>query len=325
MTDQPNPFSESNPYDANSMPANQLPATTSGAATASMILGILSFCFSILTGIPAIICGIIALMNISKSRGRLRGQGQAIAGIVCACLGCFAILPALLLPAIQAARESARRVQSMNNLKMVGLALHNHSDTYRVLPAANSLGHSMSADGVLPEGAEGLSWRVHLLPFMEGAYLYEQFHLDGPWDRPHNKNLIPQMPAIYQSSSFNLEPGMTPYVALLNPPGDDERRNTIFGDGRSRTGFAQIPDGLSNTIVVVEAHPDQAVVWTKPEDLVYDPNNPLAGLEGARPGGFNVLFMDASVQFISNDIDPQTFHAMVFRDDALLPNLYEPN
>jgi prepilin-type processing-associated H-X9-DG protein len=79
-------------------------------------------------------------------------------------------------------------------------------------------------------------------------------------------------------------------------------------------GFAQISDGTSNTIVLVEADADQAVEWTKPDDIEFDPNNPMAGFGKLRPGGCNAAFCDGHVQFISNDVDPQTLKALVTRN-----------
>ncbi|MGD0896729.1 MAG: DUF1559 domain-containing protein [Thermoguttaceae bacterium] len=73
----------------------------------------------------------------------------------------------------------------------------------------------------------------------------------------------------------------------------------------------EISDGASHTIAVVEANDDRAVPWTKPEDWNYDPDDPLAGLGNAHPGGFCVAFADGSVRFLSKSIDPEAFHAML--------------
>lgn len=72
-----------------------------------------------------------------------------------------------------------------------------------------------------------------------------------------------------------------------------------------------IKDGLSNTIMVVEADADRAVIWTKPEDWEYDPQRPLDGLGYAQSGGFHATFADGSVRFISKSVDPQVFRAML--------------
>lgn len=86
------------------------------------------------------------------------------------------VLVALLLPAVQAAREAARRTQCVNNLKQMGLALHNHHDTYNVLPSGGTIpwgGITMTPTGI-PEGADkqGAGWAFQILPFFEKANVY---------------------------------------------------------------------------------------------------------------------------------------------------------
>ena len=109
-------------------------------------------------------------------------------------------LTGIMLPAVQAARQAARRMQSSNNLKQIGLAFHNFHDAYRTLPAAA---------GLNDDGEPMLSWRVALLPFLEEAALYEEFHLDEPWDSEHNITLLERMPAVYRHPSRNTQPGYT--------------------------------------------------------------------------------------------------------------------
>ncbi len=78
----------------------------------------------------------------------------------------------------------------MNNLKYIGLAMHNYLD-------ANS--HFPPAASVDKAGKPLLSWRVMILPYIDQDQLYKQFHLDEPWDSEHNKKLIDKMPQIYAS------------------------------------------------------------------------------------------------------------------------------
>jgi len=88
------------------------------------------------------------------------------------------ILIALLLPAVQAAREAARRSQCTNNLKQLGLGLHNHHDTYNRFPpgAAND----QTPFGTLTTGAGyGSSWMVYILPFIEQKVLYDKWQFSG--------------------------------------------------------------------------------------------------------------------------------------------------
>lgn len=99
-----------------------------------------------------------------------------------------------IIDAIAQAREAARRSTCKNNLKMIGLAMHNHHSVHGQFPAAAS----MSTDG-----KPLLSWRVQLLPFLNAASLYNEFKLDEPWDSAHNKKLIAQMPAVFACPEEN--------------------------------------------------------------------------------------------------------------------------
>ena len=116
------------------------------------------------------------------------------------------ILVALLLPAVQAAREAARRTQAMNNLKQQVLAMHNYHDAKKSFPA-----HAICD----ANGKPLLSWRVQILPYLEQQALYNEFHLDEPWDSDHNKPLIARMPVVYDDPSYNIAPGKTAYLAVV--------------------------------------------------------------------------------------------------------------
>src|SRR6185437_7001956 len=114
------------------------------------------------------------------------------------------------------------------------------------------------------------SWRVAILPFIEEDALYKRFHLDEPWDSPHNRTLIPLMPKIFAS------PG--------DPPGQGKTRFQVLTAANNRAPFTTefrgawplgggVPfpvffaDGTSQTILVAEA--SRAVEWTKPEDIPF--------------------------------------------------------
>ena len=203
---------------------------------------------------------------------------------------------ALLLPAVQAAREAARRAQSTNNLKQLMLAMFNYHDARKAFPA-----QAIYSD----EGKPLLSWRVAILPYIEEQALYDQFHLDEPWDSEHNKQLIAKMPQVYlcPSSHLNQADGKTTYVA---PVGEE----LIFDGTKDGARLQRITDGTSKTIMLVDASDDAAVVWTKPDDLEYDAENPLKGLTGHHPGIFNAGIADGSVRAISLDIDLDTLRAL---------------
>jgi len=215
------------------------------------------------------------------------------------------VMVALLLPAVQAAREAARRVQGMNSLKSIALAMYNCHDATGRFPAAASF----DADG-----KPLLSWRVHILPYIEEEALYKEFHLDEPWDSEHNRKLIPRMPRTYASANNpEAAKGMTNYVVLV---GED----TVFGS-RTGTRFRDITDGTSNTLMTAEVANSKAVVWTKPDDLQVDPSKPLDGLTGLRPGGFNAGMCDGSVRFIAATIDLDLLRALLTKSGGEVVSL----
>lgn len=221
---------------------------------------------------------------------------------------------ALLLPAVQAARSAARRVQDANNLKQIGLAIHNFHDTYRALPGAYNVDAS---------GKPLLSWRVHILPFVEQEPLYRQFHLNEPWDSDHNKQLIARMPALYRSPNSVAEPGKTNYLGVSGAKGVIVAPTSPTSANQPPTGarFADILDGTSGTVMVLEVNDQRAVPWTKPDDFSGDDPEPLKGLLGLLPNGFQVLFADGSVRFLPATFAADQLKALLGRNDGILVNL----
>jgi len=186
------------------------------------------------------------------------------------------VLVALLLPAVQAAREAARRMQCSNNLKQIGLALHNYHDT-----------HSSFPPGALT--VNNLSWNVFVLPYIEQQALHDLFNFDlgsfnggglgeGPNKSVHALIRVDafQCPSATQQlathGSSTLSDGQQTYTShyfgVAGPGGVDPNGNLYdFDDqgageggfalegvlGRDRTvSIAHIRDGTSNTLAVGE-------------------------------------------------------------------------
>jgi hypothetical protein len=206
-------------------------------------------------------------------------------------------LLSLVTPPIEAARANAMRLQSTNNLKQIALAMHNYHAVNKHLPLPASLGK---------DGKPLLSWRVYMLPYLDQDTLFKQFHLDEPWDSPHNRTLIDKMPSTYRLPMSKTEKGRTNY---LLPVGG----GAAF-EADKPTTFKDIKDGTSNTIMVVEVDDEHAVIWTKPEDLSFDPKDPSKGLGRFFDGGFNATICDGSVRFISSSVDEKVLKAVFTRD-----------
>jgi uncharacterized protein (TIGR03067 family) len=175
--------------------------------------------------------------------------------------------------------------QGINNLKQIGLAMHNYHDTYNAFPL-----HAIySKDGKTPM----LSWRVAILPYVEEIELYRQFKLDEPWDSANNKKLVARMPKLYAAGGPKDGDGMTHYQVVTGP-------GTPF-DGSKKVGLRDLVAGSANTIMVVEAK--DPVIWSKPADLTLPKDKgKLPALGGLRKEGFYaVLFDGSATQFRDAD------------------------
>jgi type II secretory pathway pseudopilin PulG len=225
-----------------------------------------------------------------KSAG---GGGGGIVAVLIAVLAvfvvCGGILVALLLPAVQAAREAARRTQAANNLKQIGLALHMYNDQFKCFPPA------VVTDA---NGQPLYSGRVLLLPYLEQEPLYKQFDLNQAWDSPANQAVSQTMIKVFMdpSSPDQTTPGKTDFLFVTG-------KGTVFEAGQY-TKFQDITDGLSNTIVVVDVR-NSGIRWAEPKDL--DLSQPMALPAGNHPGGNQAVFGDGAVRFLSKAIPAKTF------------------
>ncbi len=216
--------------------------------------------------------------------------------------GVPAVISTVKVPIVRA-RAAARRSMTLNNLKQIGVAMHAYHEQHEGLPCPANY----DADG-----KPLLSWRVHLLPHLGQKTLYGQFHLDEPWDSPHNRTLIERMPYVYRSpESMSPKKGIT---SFLLPVGEA----TVF-PGQRGVAFSEISDGPHRTILVLLADDEHATVWTKPADLPFDPKQPLAGLSGPFEREVLAAFCDGSVRPLRRPLDADRMRALFTRnggDDA---------
>lgn len=207
----------------------------------------------------------------------------------------------VLVDAGKAAKAGAGRAQSVNNMKQLAIAFHSYHDSFKSFPPA------FSTDA---KGKALLSWRVHLLPYLDQEDLYKEFKLDEPWDSEHNKKLIDKMPALFRSPLLpDLARGKTVYLV---PTG----AKTIF-EGNKGLHLLKIPDGTANTILLLEAAGKQAVFWTQPADFPINQKDLLAGLVQPEMKGFHAAFADGSVRWISSSVDQKSLRAALTVDDGM--------
>ena len=212
-----------------------------------------------------------------------------VGGLMVGMLLCGGVLVALLLPAVQAARQAARRTQSINNVKQIELALLNYE-------SAN--GHFPPAYVTDENGKPMHSWRVLILPYLGEQQIFDQYDMTKPWDSPGNLALTEQYcPAVFQSPSDVSTDGTT-YTNYVVPVGP----NTMFNDKPRRMG--EISDGLSGTLMVVETT-GADIHWAEPRDWdVTQSNFNVNGgpneIRSVHPGNGVVIGMgDGSVQFLT--------------------------
>jgi hypothetical protein len=203
------------------------------------------------------------------------------------------IVAALLRPF-----SASARLQSQNNMKQIGLALHNYHDQNGIFPAAAI---------VDKKGKALLSWRVAILPFIEQENLYRQFKLDEPWDSEHNKKLIDKMPRTYALPYDATKVGQTNYRVFV---GNNAAFDLVQG-----LRIAQFTDGTSNTLLVVEAA--EGVPWTKPDELEFDPQKPMMKHLRFEGNICNILLADGSVRAVSTKLPENTLRLLIQKDDGM--------
>jgi prepilin-type processing-associated H-X9-DG protein len=203
------------------------------------------------------------------------------------------------------ADEARDRATSVNNLKQLALAVIVYADSHKGRMPAHAI--------YSKDGKPLLSWRVAILPYIEQQQLYQQFKLDEPWDSENNKKLLDQMPKIYAPLGVKTKDGHSTFYQVFHG------KMAAF-EGKEGMRFpASFTDGTSNTLLVVEA--GEAVPWSKPADVDFDPAKPLPKLGGLFPKGFNTAFADGSVRFIKKGVDEKTLKALITRNGGEVVNI----
>jgi hypothetical protein len=233
---------------------------------------------------------------LRPTRGGETSNTTIIIIVICAVCGlglvvCIPVMIALLLPAVQQAREAARRTQSKNNLHQMGLAMHNFHDVEQ---------HWVSGGTLAEDGTPLHSWQTHLLPYMDQAYLHQSINMEVPWNDPANASIFyTRIPAYQHPSQAELTTtegyGATHYAG-----------NQLVLLPNSQLTIRDVTDGTSNTIVAGEVAGGFRA-WGDPAN-VRDPglgiNSAPNGFGSSSPGGCHFLLMDGSVRFVSEEIDP---------------------
>jgi prepilin-type N-terminal cleavage/methylation domain-containing protein/prepilin-type processing-associated H-X9-DG protein len=264
------------------------------------------------------------------------------------------ILIALLLPAVQKVREAASRTSCTNNLKQIGLALHNYHDTNRNFPPSST-----------SKPSKRHSWVAFVLPYFEQDPLYKRYNFAKNWYAPSNSKAVASQLTIFQCPStpttnrvdstftpnaacvdYNATRGVSPDLVRVGLVPSTDLKGVLTKNKGTRMG--QITDGTSNTIIVAE---------NAGRPLLYNAGNQVPGyvvggpwadetgpfyLNGSsadgtvtpgpcpmnctndkevysfHPDGANVLFADGSVHFIRSSITIANMAALITRSGGEL-------
>ena len=263
----------------------------------------------------------------------------------------IAILVALLLPAVQAAREAARRIQCSNHFRQVGIAMHNYHAAIGSFPPGTNQ-WDWDACGAPPgetENCSGWSWSAHILPYLEEASIYDQFD----FTQRHvslgaNRDASAQFVTVYLCPSdptgaeiVEIGGGFNPARTNMACVADsydwtcDGYHYRSDGDGVlfniSEVKVGHITDGTSNTLMVGEiVGGGPGSNWGYPWvvhniystrnginlnvpaiSIFYDPD--VSGFASYHPGGCHFLVCDGSVNFLSENIDSNVLRSLTTR------------
>ena len=208
----------------------------------------------------------------------------------------IATLLAFVAPPRRSAGPSVRRIQCVNNLKQITLALHDYVMEYKTLPPAYTV------DG---SGRPLHSWRTLILPYLGAKPLYDKIDLAKAWDDPANAEA-------YQSVAFDsyrcpeakCPTTHTTYMAVVTS-------NSCFRPTEPRS-LSDITDPQSETLLVVELHSDQAVHWMAPLDA---DEKLFLGLgpksKYAHNGGMNAAFVDGRTEFLEASLSTDRRQALI--------------
>jgi prepilin-type N-terminal cleavage/methylation domain-containing protein len=267
------------------------------------------------------------------------------------------VLVALLLPAVQQAREAARRVQCRNNLKQIGIALHNYHDTHSTFP----FGYLKKDDPVEGNSA-GFGWLAMLLPQLELNTVYNQFNWNVPLFDPINQAPRMLQPKVFLCPSDTISENnaiemdtdrfaMGCYVASFGPgdmDADPDDRRGMFSRN-SWIKVRDVTDGLSNTLSVGERangpfrllaangiHTVYETTWSgavrqfdditdehphmvlfQTGHVVNDPHSDDRDISAAHIGGAFFLLGDGAVRFIGDSINYQVYQNLGTRAEGV--------
>jgi prepilin-type N-terminal cleavage/methylation domain-containing protein/prepilin-type processing-associated H-X9-DG protein len=233
------------------------------------------------------------------------------------------IIMAMTMPAIQAVRESARRISCQNNLRQIALALSQYESAHAIYPSGSAF-------------ETEFSWASRCLPFFEQTSIYQQLDFKQNWNDPVNQPWIEQTLSLFQCpSSLKDYAGLTDYSGIsgswlsVSPQVPGSRNGMLFEsltNERDAVRVADVTDGMSYTIIVAESAlllEDNGGWWASglncishDDGGINNPSGSTTEIASFHPGGANAVMCDASVTFLTNQLAPQIVGAYCTRSQG---------
>jgi hypothetical protein len=261
---------------------------------------------------PQCFCGFLPLVGFwflgYELRQRRMGLSRLLLPLSIVILMC---LVCCILDDFVQLHSAEPRIEIVNQLHQIARALHAYHDKHGTFPPATVHG---------PDGTRLYSWRVLILPYLEEEALYTQFHLEEPWDSPHNRTLLTRIPPPYRPPRFTVasDSTLTFYQVFVGP-------GAAFEGNKGLSSPADFPDGSANTILVVESR--TGVPWTQPTDLSYAADQPLSPLGIPRryrlgriqygmylSSSFTAALVDGSAHTFWGEVAPSTLRGWITRN-----------
>ena len=262
--------------------------------------------------------------------GTIRSTGRGFSLVeLLVVIAIIGLLIGLLLPAVQAARSSARRISCCNNMRQMGVGLHGYHGVHKSFPMGSIEMRALRLpNGKLRyPGGRQLAWSVFLLPYMEENALYERLDLNAAFDAPENAEPAAQIVPTYLCPSVPRTSYLVDGRAACDYGGIHGER--ITGPNNPAKGtmlydreisVRNITDGTSHTLIVSEDAGWKDGQWINGLN-VFDQScriNQAPAFENdirsEHPNGANGLFADGSVRFLEESMELETLAAICTRE-----------
>jgi prepilin-type N-terminal cleavage/methylation domain-containing protein/prepilin-type processing-associated H-X9-DG protein len=258
----------------------------------------------------------------------LRREGFSLVELLVV-IAVIGLLISLLLPAVQAAREAARRLGCLNNLHQIGIGLHAYHDSYKRFPLGGVEMRSLrlpSGQLRYPNGRQ-LAWSAYILPYLELKSLTDRIDFKKAFDSPENAKAAAEIvstylcPSVSRQSYLVEDRGACDYGGIYG--------EQIVGNNNPPRGvmlytqcvcLRDITDGTAHTLMISEDSGFQDGQWINGLnvfDVAYAINTAPAienDLRSKHKGGVNGLMADGAARFLANEMDLRTVAAICTRN-----------